>query len=50
MLEWISRLPHVREVWSSNSGLATSYAALQTIRHHFNIYANIAVFFGDISL
>jgi len=36
----ITSVRRVREVWSSNSRLAKSYTALQTVRHRFNIYAN----------
>jgi len=33
----------VREIWSSNPRPSKSYAALQTARHHFNIYASTIV-------
>jgi len=29
----LTRVPRVREVWSSNPGPAKSYTALQTVRH-----------------
>jgi len=37
--ERLTRVPRVREVWSSNPGLAKPYTALQTARRSFNIYA-----------
>jgi len=41
----------VWEVWSSNPVLASSYTALQTVRHRFNIYASkcvaLALWRGD---
>jgi len=43
MVERLTRVPRVREVWSSNPGLAKSYTALQTVRHRFNIYASSCV-------
>jgi len=43
MAEQLTCVPHVREVWSSNPGLAKSYTALQTVRHSFNIYASSCV-------
>jgi len=43
MAEQLTRVPRVREVWSSNPGPAKSYTALQTVRHRFNIYASNCV-------
>jgi len=43
MAERLTRVPRVREAWSSNSGPAKSYTALQTDRHRFNIYASNCV-------
>jgi len=43
MAKRLTRVPRVREVWSSNPGQAKSYTALQTVRHRFNIYVGIAV-------
>jgi len=38
--ERLTRVPCAREVWSSNPELAKYYTSLQTVRHHFNIYAS----------
>jgi len=43
MAEMLTRVPRVREDWSSNSGPAKSYTTLQTVRHRFNIYASNSV-------
>jgi len=43
MAERLTRMPHVREVWCSNSGPVKSYTALQTVHHCFNINANSCV-------
>jgi len=43
MAKQLTCVPRVREVWSSNPGPAKSYIALQTIRHRFNIYTQVAV-------
>jgi len=43
MAERLTRVPRVREVWSSNFGPAKSYTVLQTVRHCFNIYAGSSV-------
>jgi len=40
MSEWYTRVPHEQEDWSLNPRPAKSYTALQTVRHHFNIYAS----------
>jgi len=49
MIERFTRLPRVREVWSSNLGPAKSCTALQTVRHRFNIYASSSVAFGAMT-
>jgi len=43
MAEQITRVPRVREVWSSNPELLKSYAALQTVRRRFIIYGSSCV-------
>jgi len=40
MAEWLTLVPRVREVESST---ANTYTALQTVRHHFNIYKSSCV-------
>jgi len=40
MVERLTRVLRVREVWSLNPGPDKSYIALQTVRHRFNIYAS----------
>jgi len=43
MAELLTRVPRVREVWSSNPRTAKSYTALQTVYHCFTIYASSCV-------
>jgi len=40
---WLTRMPCVRGVWSSNPGPTISYTALQTVCHRFNIYTSSCV-------
>jgi len=39
----VVRMLDMRNVWGSNPRLAKSYTALQTVCHHFNIYASNCV-------
>jgi len=43
MAERLTRVPHVRKIWSSNSWQVKSYTALQTVLQHRHRHCNCAI-------